>query len=145
MGPAQIHNGETVGETSLPPRPQFAMGNLCPPQISSSDFHIVKAHLALCGPQSTHMRAMSHESDVVAKSYRTRKRKLEEAVVELHACVALGNHPNITQIIDAGFFNNEPGLVFEQAIEDIALFILRCKGGQCPSTTRQIVTDVSLA
>ena len=86
-----------------------------------------------------------NESDVVVKSYRTRKRKLEEAVVELHACVALGNHPNIIQIIDAGFFNNEPGLVFEQAIEDIALFILRCKGDQCPSPTRQIVTDVSLA
>ena len=55
-GPTQIHNGETVGETSLPPKPQFAMGNLWAPQISSSDFRIVKAHLALCAPQSTHMR-----------------------------------------------------------------------------------------
>ena len=85
------------------------------------------------------------ESNVAVKTYQRPRDAVQEAAVELHACVALRNHPNIVQIIDAGLLHGRPGLVFEQASEDLAKFILRQKGRQCPIATRHIITDLAAA
>jgi serine/threonine protein kinase len=67
------------------------------------------------------------------------------ALAELTAYTAAGSHPNLPKILDAGFYNKVPALLFERAdFETVTLktYIKVQKGKQRPCNTRDIVGDI---
>ena len=119
-----------------------------------------------CGAYGVVDRIRYRGKDVALKDFRSKRNALPDALSEVTAYAALGAHPSIVGLLDAGLLEDashdkgagvsDPclndrkerksprvGLVFELAQESLREYILREKGGQSEVISRELTEDVA--